>query len=30
VGSKIKGKKDHGGSLLDEVVTAFGGSHVVE
>jgi hypothetical protein len=30
VGSKINGEKDHEGSLLDEVVTAVGGSHVVE
>lgn len=31
VGSKIKGeKKNHEGSLLDEVVTVVGGSHFVE
>lgn len=30
VGRKIKGEKDHEGSLLDEVVTDVGGSHFVE
>jgi hypothetical protein len=30
VGNKIKGEKDHKGSLLDEVVTAVGGSHFVQ
>ena len=30
VGRKIKGEKGHEGSLLDEVVTAVGGSHFVK